>query len=248
MFGISFADFRSRGMQTWRVFMGAITERRKRCDSAGRAFAGSQRQLQFYVNESAALLEREISQALQMNVSLRWVSPMRSDLYREYRDKAFLKALGLLNHSKELSRFWPDRGPVWDALAVENLTRGVILVEAKSHVPEIRGGGCKATANSSIQKIDSSIAKTKAWLGVSQGANWKGGVYQSANRISHLHFFRDVLDIPAWLVNIYFVGDPDSPTTRVQWDLGVREAKKELGVSVVPFSTDIFLPAIHGWE
>jgi hypothetical protein len=111
-----------------------------RCDDAGRAYAGSQQQIQLYVNEHPLVLNQAISDAFKIPFSLRWVSPLSSDGYREYWDDDFLNALGLSQHCKKLNDFWPSGGPHWDALAcVENETGGVSLVEAKSHVPEIYG-------------------------------------------------------------------------------------------------------------
>jgi hypothetical protein len=216
----------------------------KRCDPTGRAHAGSQRQIQHYVNHEPRLLEHEIALALNKRISLRWVSPLSTELYREYHDTAFLEALDLARHRRALSNFWPNRGPVWDALALETLTDGVVLLEAKSHLAEIRGGGCKAAATTSVQKIDAAMMQTKEWLGIDQGVDWKGELYQSANRIAHLHFFRNVLAIPAWLVNVYFLDDPHSPTARSQWIPGIQDVKKRLGLSNTPFCADIFLPAI----
>lgn len=216
-----------------------------RCDDTGAAFAGSQRQIQLYVNEQPLVFNQAISDALKTSLSLRWVSPLSSDGYREYWDSASLKVLGLSQHGKELSRFWPSGGPHWDALAcVENRTGGVLLVESKSHVPEIFGNGCGAEAASSIKKIDHAIATTKEWLHVSREADWKGSLYQSANRIAHLYFFTEILRIEAWLVNIYFTDDPHSPTSRASWQAGIADVKKLLGISEVPHCADVFLPAV----
>jgi hypothetical protein len=78
-----------------------------------------------------------------------------------------------------------------------------LLVESKSHVAEIFGSGCGAEAASSISKIERAITTAKEWLHVSPQADWTGPLYQSANRIAHLYFFREVLRIEAWLVNVY---------------------------------------------
>ncbi len=217
-----------------------------KCDHTGRAFAGSQRQTQSYVNERSLVLDQVISDAFATPLCLRWVSPLSSDGYREYWDSAFLKALGLHQYCKELSRFLPTAGPHshWDALAcVENRRGGILLVESKSHVPEIFGNGCKAKADLSIQKIERSMAATKEWLHVSQGADWKGSLYQSSNRIAHLYFFREVLRIEAWLVNVYFTDDPHSPTSRTTWQAEISDVKKSLGIGAVPHCADVFLPA-----
>src|SRR5260370_18667642 len=112
-----------------------------RCDDKGRAFAGSQRQIQFYVNEQPLVLNQAISDTFKTSFSLRWVSPLSSDGYREYSDSAFLDALRLPQDSKELSRFWPCGGPHWDTLASVEKTGGVLLVEARTHVPKTFGHG-----------------------------------------------------------------------------------------------------------
>jgi hypothetical protein len=215
-----------------------------RCDDTGRAFAGSQQQIQIYVNEQPLVLKQAISDAFKTSFSLRWVSPLSSDGYREYGDSAFLKALGLSQHCEELNRFWPSGGPHWDALACVEKT-GVLLVEAKSHVPEIFGNGCGAEAASSVKKIDEAIAATKGWLHVSQQADWKGPLYQSANRIAHLYFFTEILRIEAWLVNVYFTDDPHSRTSRTEWLGKLVDVKKSLGIGVVPHCADVFLPAVQ---
>jgi hypothetical protein len=218
---------------------------RARCDASGRAFAGSRRQIQHYVNEQQGVLDRAISAALSLPLPNRWASPLRSDGYREYKDSAFLRVLRLDRARTELSRFWPSGGPVWDALGIVNgASQGVLLLEAKSHVPEISGSGCGAEADRSIKKIETSLAMTKRWLEVSSGADWKGELYQAANRLAHLYFFREILHIDAWLVNVYFTADPHSPTSQAEWDVAVPDVKEALGISKIPFYADVYLPAI----
>jgi hypothetical protein len=215
-----------------------------RCDDTGRAFTGSQRQIQFYVNEQPRVLNQAISDAFKTTFSLRWVSPLSSHGYREYSDSAFMGALGLPQRCEELSRFWPSGGPHWDALACVEETGGVLLVEAKSHIPEIFGNGCGAGAASSVERIEQAIAATKEWLRVSHEADWKGPLYQSANRIAHLYFFTEILRIEAWLVNVYFTDDPHSRTSRTEWQGALADVKKSLGIGVVPRCADVFLPAV----
>lgn len=214
-----------------------------RCDDTGRAFAGSQRQIQVYANDHPLVLNQAISDAFKTSFSLRWVSPLRSDGYREYWDSAFLKALGLPQHCTELSRFWPSGGAHWDALARVGET-GVLLVEAKSHVSEIYGNGCGAKAKSSIEKINGAIAATKEWLQVSEKADWKGPLYQSANRLAHLFFLKEILKLEAWMVNVYFTDDSHSPTSKADWQGGIADVKHLLGIGEVPHCADVFLPAL----
>ncbi len=101
-----------------------------------------------------------------------------------------------------------------------------------------------AKADSSIEKINLGIAAAKKWLHVGQQADWKGPLYQSANRLAHLYFFREILRIDAWLVNIYFTDDPHSRTSRTQWQGALADVKKSLGIGVVPHCADVFLPAV----
>lgn len=86
----------------------------------GRAYAGSQLQVQIYVNQRAGELSQKIIQGLPSLASLgphlRWVSPLEKDKFAEYQDNAFLKACGFEHFSFDLRKFWPRGGPVWDAL------------------------------------------------------------------------------------------------------------------------------------
>ena len=121
-----------------------------RVDSNGRAYAGSQRQIQGYVNQATEKLSFAIAKvfsALQVCADdIEWVSPLERKRYAEYRDADFLFAVGLTKYSNQLRAFWPRRGPCWDALA--RYRDGCILVEAKSHVAEIYGGRCRASKKS----------------------------------------------------------------------------------------------------
>lgn len=138
-----------------------------RTDDSGRAHAGSQRQIQNYVNEQTSILTDAVATALGLSSEivskLTWVSPLAKDRYREYRDGDFLRAVGLAHLERALKQFWPQRGPCWDGLAA--LPNGCILVEAKSHVPEVYGNGCGA-GDVSRPKIVAALEQTKQWMGV----------------------------------------------------------------------------------
>jgi len=216
-----------------------------RVDSTGRARKGSQRQIQTYVNEKTAALNSAIAQALSqygLNESaIHWVSPLKEDTYSEYRDSEFLERAGLDHLVPALRKFWPKKGPCWDALA--RIEGGCLLIEAKSHVPEIYGEGCGASPRSR-QKILATLDATKAWLGVSPDIDWTGRVYQSAKRYAYLYFLREIARARGFLINVYFIDDPRTPTTRDDWDAAVRSVNRELGlVREVPYSAALFLPA-----
>lgn len=75
---------------------------------------GSQRQLQDCANLAPTLLDDATISALpakiqQNSPSIRWVSPIASEQFREYLDADFLNVLGLGQFSKELGAFWPWR-------------------------------------------------------------------------------------------------------------------------------------------
>lgn len=218
---------------------------RRRVNEDGRAYAGSQKQIQSCVNLWPGLFTSAVADVLQLHqrvrTTIRWVSPLESDSYIEYRDTEFLEVLGLRRYAPELAQFWPAGGPHWDALArIEN---GCILVEAKSHVSEIYGTGCRAGLRA-LATINAALDETKRWLGVPTRTNWTGNLYQTANRYAHLHFLREKCSLEAYLVNVYFVGDPRTPTSEQQWRAGIQEVNVEMGItSAVPFSGSLFFDA-----
>jgi len=220
----------------------------------GRANRGSQRQLQDYVNEHQTVLTRTLLEALPAKLrgsttDVRWVSPLASEDYAEYRDGDFLHAVGLGEFTRDLVGFWPALGPSWDGLAVlstsfPNSRPAVVLIEAKSHVPEIYGNGCQASATSLIL-IEKSLAATKIWCGAREDADWTGPLYQSANRLAHLYFIRERLKRSAWLINLYFTGDPYRPTNPDEWHRELQSVKNALGLTTeVPGVIELLLPAL----
>ena len=61
--------------------------------------------------------------------AVRWLSPLETDDFAEYRDDAFRRRLSVSLGTMPLRRFWPPRGPVWDGLAITDSGRR-ILAEA----------------------------------------------------------------------------------------------------------------------
>ena len=230
-----------------------MNERNRRVDGLGRAYAGSQLQIQLWVNRWSRELTQAVLAVLPSLASLgpriRWVSPLEGAGFAEYQDRDCLRAVGLEGCAPQLSRFWPRGGPVWDALAAVETARtpdcrGALLVEAKSHVSEVYGGGCKASPRSR-NGIDEALELTKRWLGASSDSDWTGALYQSANRLAHLYFFREVMGVPAWLINVYFINDPRWPTSRAEWEVALAKVKAQLGLAgiSVPHAADLFLEA-----
>jgi len=80
-----------------------------RIDDLGRAYAGSQLQIQIYVNLRAEELSQKIIQGLpsldSLGPRLCWASPLEKDKFAEYQDSAFLKACGFEHRSSDLRKF-----------------------------------------------------------------------------------------------------------------------------------------------
>jgi hypothetical protein len=179
---------------------------------------------------------------------MRWTAPLEAELFKEPVDQAFLIALGLEDAAEALRQFWPSGGPNWDALAVlgDGARRdGVLLVEAKSYPEEVYGSGCQATNPASLGIIHRSLAAAQKWFGVAPGSDWTGRLYQYANRLAHVYFLRQELQVDAWLVNLYFTYDRTTrPTAAAQWYRVLPTFKRELGfLGEVPWVVDVILPA-----
>jgi hypothetical protein len=224
----------------------------KRTDQRGRAFAGSQLQVQIYVSRKPDVLSEAVSRALAAcgkNVpSVRWTAPLEAELFKEPFDRAFLVALGLEDAAEALRQFWPSGGPNWDALAVlGNGARrdGVLLIEAKSYPEEVHGSGCQATNQKSIETIERSLLAAQKWFGATTESDWTGRLYQYANRLAHVYFLRQELGVDAWLVNLCFTDDMTTrPTTAEHWEQVLPTFKRDLGfVGKVPWVLDVLLPA-----
>ena len=121
-----------------------------------------------------------------------------------------------------------------------------MLVEAKSWPGEMRSR-FSGTHPGSRRRILARLAETRAWLGVGEtpAPAWRDRYYQSANRFAHLRWFTELVGERAWLANVYFLDDPDKPTTRAAWEKALDDAERELGLSGVPVpnSGRVFLPA-----
>lgn len=222
--------------------------RRERVDDQGRAFAGSQLQLQIYVSRRESEITASVITALgnagAYFEDIRWVCPVEHERFTEACDGVFLDALELSDLRPNLKSFWPAGGPRWDGLAIPSPRPGALLIEAKSYPEEIFGSGCQATQNSR-QIIEDSLTRAKLWAGAAESANWLGSLYQYANRLAHVFFLREIGQVEAWLVNLCFVNDAHSPTSLQRWQQQLAAIKCQLGFSgkKVPFAVDVFLPA-----
>jgi hypothetical protein len=226
-----------------------------RTDNLGRAFAGSQLQIQLYVNRRQGELNAAIVTALGSAISpgaeIVWRSPLESKQFAECMDGAFLDALGLSHLKAKLAAFWPRSGPRWDGLATCGSqanpdTPTYLLAEAKGYPEEIFGPGCRARPGSRPkQLIEKALRDTKAWAGAEESANWEGRLYQYANRLAHVFFLREAAGLKAWLVNLCFLNDPRTPRDCAEWEAGLAAIREELGFRdrPIPYTVNVFLAA-----
>jgi len=215
-------------------------ESKRRVDKYGRAEKGSQLQIQIYVNRRRDELDRAALEALPSlgiwSPRLRWVSPLEDKVFKEYYDKNFLSSVGFGALAPLLRRFWPARGPHWDALAVierPSAPPGVLLVEAKSYAGELRGTGMSASSGKSRDRIARALRATQDWLEVPESARdaWKGSLYQTANRLAHLFWLRQIAGVDAWLLHVLFTGDKSNRATpEKEWTEAIERVEAELGL------------------
>jgi hypothetical protein len=196
------------------------------------ALAGSQRWLQIAVNKKPQLLESALrrSGAIGQRSSVTWMSPLESDNFCEYRDKAAIAKAGIGNLKKPLEQFWPARGPVWDALGIttEQLP---LFIEAKAHIPEAASPATKASAVS-LKLIEQSLGEARRFYAPKAKAIWTNLFYQYANRLAHHYFLTHLNGLPSTLVFLYFVNADDmlGPVSEEEWHGAIRLIHAVLGL------------------
>jgi hypothetical protein len=224
---------------------------------------GSRHQLGRWIAERPADLQVQLHEACPTLADfatgpLEWIAPTGPDDRRELRDE-FWAEVGLDGLSPQDAKWWPARGPVWDAVARvpgPDGQVGGVVVEAKGRAGEIVSGGCKASG-ASFERIRSAFADVQASLGVPSNPTWLRAYYQMANRLAYLWFARRYGDErPLWLVWIYFTGEryPTAagfsvgPATQSEWSPAIQAAKDDLHLPVEHdlsgFEATVFLPAL----
>lgn len=191
---------------------------------------GSLLWIQKAVNKHPDVLNRLLLPQIAGAKSIAWRSPLESDELAEYRDSAFLERIGLDHLAEPLGKFWPIRGPQWDALGTTD-AGDIVLVEAKAHINELVSGGSKAEAEASVSRIDGAFSQTIAALKAVPQITWTGPLYQTANRIAHLYFLNSQ-GVSAWLALVCFVGDETmkGPNSADEWRGALHLANRMLGL------------------
>jgi len=203
--------------------------------------------MQLLVNDYPELINKPLREAsgLSSSTQIEWLSPLRSDQFAEYRDRAFLGQLSIRLQKRDLAAFWPRRGPQWDGLARSD--RGdVFLVESKAHIEELISPGTSASTQSR-KLIDRSLNEVQAFLGVPMSVDWSKVFYQYTNRLAHLYLLRELNDVPAYMVFVYFVGDREmqGPQTTQEWKSALQIVRGLLGLrdkdKLSDFVHDVFI-------
>ena len=198
------------------------------------AAAGSQRWLQVFINKHQVIIDRAFLDALDLspNDAIEWLSPLLADEFREYRDMRALRRLGVqsLSHRK-LNEFWPNRGPVWDALA-RTRSGELIFVEAKAHIGEAASPGTKASV-ASLELIQRSLAEARRFYAPKATTEWSGTFYQYANRLAHHYLFRKLNQLPSHLFFLYFINasDVNGPSSELEWKGATHLLHAALGLT-----------------
>jgi hypothetical protein len=158
---------------------------------SSQATKGSQKWIQFFVNQKPEIINKEIALVFSLPdyEKIEWLSPLKEEKFKEYKDEEFLIKLGINPEKVKLDDFWPKSGPRWDALAKSSLDK-LFLVEAKSHITELISD-FKGTNPNSKSKIERSLNKTKRWFGVNATYDWTKLFYQHANRLAHVNWLRE---------------------------------------------------------
>ena len=210
------------------------------CDSHG-----SLKDIQILINNRKEILDKKLSEVLEKEININWKSPIKDDQYAEYRDEDFLRILDIESKiNSPLEKFWPKRGPQWDALGIDD--EKIFLVEAKANLPEVVSPPTVA-GKESKSKILASFSELKEYLNINNTIDWSGAFYQYANRIAHLYFLRVLNGINAYLVNIYFINDNSvaGPKSIDEWRGALTIIKHYLGIpkknKLEKYMIDIFI-------
>jgi hypothetical protein len=192
----------------------------------------SEHWLRVAANEAKSASARHIAELFGWQTeALEWVSPIAADAFAEYYDDAFLAKLGLTDLNYPLADFWPASGPRWDGLARTECGK-VLLVEAKAHIEEAVDYR-SAAGPTSMKLIQRSLDDAKQAYAASEQGCWESPFYQTANRLAHLHFLRELNGIDAYLLYLNFADAPDVPfpASTAQWEGAARITHKCLGLA-----------------
>lgn len=174
--------------------------------------------------------------------NIQWLDFRFSNINKSLNHDRELKGVEFLDeYIKKLWRnYWPQTGNVqnWDAVGqlLTNDKREWLLVEAKSHVGELRSDCC-AKSKSRQKIIDAMEQAMRSYHAeVIPVEQWLSPYYQFCNRLAMLHFLNFECDptVSANLVMIYFYGDrvpyKECPNSPAEWKLFLGKLYQEVGL------------------
>jgi len=197
------------------------------------AAAGSQRWLQIAVTHAPDVLRQAliVSGAITSDEDVEWSAPLASEGFAEPRDGEALRKAGISELPvRSLAEFWPQRGPVWDAVArVGNLAS--LFLEAKAKVREAASPPSKASPKS-LKKIQAALQEARSFYAPESTADWHGVFYQYANRLAHHYLVCQVNRRDSRLVFLYFLNAQDvrGPKSIAEWQAVTNLIHAALGL------------------
>lgn len=194
---------------------------------------GSQRLLQATIAQHPDLLNEVLQEsgAIKESENITWTSPIAADQFKEFQDQAFLEKIGVSNSiDYPLNKFWPRKGPVWDATGITSSGRPILL-EAKAHIPEAASPASGASPKSMVL-IEASLEEARKYFAPRSSAVWLGTFYQYANRLAHLYYLQHLNKIPSVLIFLNFINatEMDGPTSNLEWEGAIRLLHTVLGL------------------
>ena len=155
--------------------------------------------------------------------TLGWLSPLESDLYKEYQlNSPVIKAELGINSPLYQSAFdfWPTNQPMWDGLALSDKSGTLYLFEAKAHTKEPKTE-CKGEGEGRRHIIQTMTGIHEKYFSKGVFDKWMTGQYQLANRLTFLQKMKD-MKRPEYpnvkLIFISFINDYTlTPTSKDEW-------------------------------
>ncbi|SFF80098.1 hypothetical protein SAMN05216353_10992 [Halobacillus alkaliphilus] len=187
------------------------------------------------LNNSILMSSPSLISFMDKSKNMNWYSPLENENYKEYRNE-FLELDDEWKSAKsQMELYWPAQGPRWDGIAMvqgKDGMKGLVLVEAKAHVQEMRSK-LKATDPQSVDLIERTIREIKAVFGSESSMHpWLNQYYQLSNRLAYMYLLNEKLKIPTWLALVNFVDDGShKPTSVNQWMDHYQEVFAELDIN-----------------
>ncbi|MGM9949031.1 MAG: hypothetical protein ACI33P_02850 [Lysinibacillus sp.] len=189
---------------------------------------GSKLLIRDYINNRTDFLNNDLLMGspsllsfINKELSITWHSPIKKDGYKEYRNE-FLELVEEWKEKRNLlGDYWPRQGPQWDGVAVvqgKDGQKGLVFVEAKAHVNEMRSKS-RAVDEKSKKLIIRTLEEVRQHFESQASLDiWLDRYYQLANRLAYLYILNEKIGIPTWLVFCNFTDDNTHiATDRDKW-------------------------------